>query len=180
MKTIIFLSGFAVPTVLAKSRFVWDDKLWEGYNRIYYTSKTPTSDKMAQDEIHNLVELYNKYPDAYYAGHSLGAWWLANLSCFHSVNIKKMLLMTPLVNTKNYPMFNVTERFNPILKSKKILGPHKVCVLIANNDLLVKPEYHGHFLVQYFNATKYIMQGGHFYQSNHKLALEFAKVWLDL
>jgi len=180
MKTIVFLSGFAVPKILAKSKFVWDDKIWEDYNRVYYTSKTPTSDRMVEEELDNLAKLASKYPGAYFAGHSLGAWWLANLASMPNVDISKIVFMTPLVNMNNFPIFNVTESFNPLLRDKRIWGFDKVCVLLAHRDIIVNPDFHGNFLVNYLQANPYIMYGGHFYQSNHKAALEFVKVWLEL
>ena len=179
MKTIIFLSGLAVSKSLAKSSLVWNDSLWKDYNRIYYTSLLPTSDQMVINELKNLSNLYFKHPDAYFVGHSLGAWWLANLVNEPYIDIRKMVLMTPLVDTKYYPIFNVTEKFNPIFRGKKLYGLDKVCILPANKDLVVSPRHHADLLIQYLNAIVYVLDGGHLYQHNHLLGLEFMKYWLN-
>jgi predicted alpha/beta hydrolase family esterase len=178
METIIFVSGLGVPKILAKSKFVWNDPIWKEYNRVYYTSKIPTSDHMVENEISNLLYLISNYPNCYLAGHSLGAWWILNL-LYKNILVNKVILMTPLLDTKYFEIFNVTERYNPIYKPINLLhGSNKVLTLLSNNDYIVPAEQHSYPIANYLDSSKYILNGGHFFQSNHLDGLFFARNWL--
>lgn len=113
-KTIIFLSGFCVPQFVSQSKFVWNKPFWSDYQCIWFSSKTPTSDHMVEQELDRLEELMKQHPGAILAGHSLGGWWAANLALRNQFLINKMVLWTPLCDTMEYPIFNVTPRYNPI------------------------------------------------------------------
>jgi pimeloyl-ACP methyl ester carboxylesterase len=181
-RTIIFISGFAVPKWLAKTRFVWENSLWEGYRKIYLPSRTPLSDGMVERELDNLCSLVNQYPNVTLAGQSLGAWWAANLACHPQSKIKKLVLWTPLGDANAYPIFNVTARHHPPFKipNKHNVGPHKTAVFCAKDDLIVPPREHAADLITQFQPTVYRLDGGHLLQSNHKAGLIFMKDWIEL
>ena len=182
MKTIIFMSGIFVPKWLAQSKFIWDKFHWEDYHCIWLKSKIPYSDMMVAQELDRLESLIAEYPDATLAGHSLGAWWASNLICRKSVSVKKTVLWTPLTNANHYPIFNVTPRYHPCNQSPnpRNIGPHKVLVAHAQNDLIVPQNSHAFNIMLHFQALSYTLMGGHFYQSNHGAALRFMKDWIDL
>ncbi len=180
MRTIIFLSGFMVPQALAKSKFVWEDSLWRDYRRLYLPSKTPLSDNMVEKELDRLCRLVNLFPKSVVAGHSLGAWWAANLACHSQAKIDKLVFWTPLGDTRPYPIFNVTQRHHPMNKVPYLVGPHKVLTMEAQYDFIVPPREHSYCLNHHFKSTLYKLQGGHFFQSNHKAGLLFMKDWIDL
>lgn len=179
-KTLIFLSGFAVPNWLSKSHFVWDDYFWKDYQRIYIPSKTPISDNMVSRELDNLSNIINKYNNPVVIGQSLGGWWAANLGCQPNVNINKLVLWTPVCHADYYPIFNITKRHNPLLKTNAIQGPHKVLISYAYNDWLVPYEQHALPLLNKFGGMIYRLNGGHWLQKNHKFGLSFMKEWIEL
>lgn len=181
-KTIIFISGWAVPKLLAQSKYVWDDPFWNGYNRIYISSKTPTSDNMVQKELNELCSLVNSFPGVIVAGHSLGAWWAANLACHPQSKIKKLVFWTPLGNTSFYPIFNVTMLHHPMNKAPNVhnMGPANVLTVDAREDLIVQPYHHSIPLNRHFKSTMYSLNGGHFFQTNHKSGLRYMRDWLEL
>jgi predicted esterase len=181
MKTIIFMSGIFVPQWLAKSKFIWDHLHWHDYKCIWYKSKIPYSDMMVARELDCLEQLIKKYPDAILAGHSLGAWWSANLLCRKSVSIKKTVLWTPLTDTKEYPIFNVTSRYNPCnqVPNPNNIGLNRILVVYGNEDLIVPQQRHAFNLNVHFKAMPYRLEGGHFYQRNHKAALSYMKDWIE-
>jgi pimeloyl-ACP methyl ester carboxylesterase len=179
-KTIIFINGWQVPKFIAKSKLVWDKDFWSDYHCIWLSSKTPTSDGMVQRELDKLQDLLSKYPEAAVAGQSLGGWWASNLAVRPEVHINKLVLWTPLGNTRDYPIFNVTPRFHPPHQGlAHNSGPHRVLVLYGKDDLIVPPNDHAHQLTKHFSATDYRLNGGHFYQSNHRAALEYMKDWIE-
>jgi hypothetical protein len=140
----------------------------------------PTSDKMVEKELDRLQNLVELFPGAT-VGHSLGAWWGANLALRPEVTINKLVLWTPLCDTEYYPIFNVTQRYNPtIQEGTGNTGPAKVLALIAKDDLIVPPYGHGWRLIQHFKGTGYTLNGGHFYQNNHKAALQYMKYWIEI
>jgi pimeloyl-ACP methyl ester carboxylesterase len=181
-KTIIFISGWAVPKFIAKSKYVWDQSHWSDYKCIWISSKTPTSDSMVEKELIRLQKLLELFPSATLAGQSLGAWWAANLALRPEVFINKLVLWTPLYDTSEYPIFNVSQRYYPkyINRNENNVGPHKVLTFIANNDLIVPPPIHGINFSKKFLSTIYSLNGGHFYQSNHKTALAYMKDWIEV
>jgi hypothetical protein len=46
--------------------------------------------------------------------------------------------------------------------------------------LIVPPNEHALNLARHFNAMEYKLSGGHFFQSNHRAALEYMKEWVEL
>lgn len=181
-KTLIFLSGFAVPTWLSKSKFVWNDPFWKEYHRIYISSKTPLSDNMVDRELIRLRSIINNCDNPIVIGQSLGGWWAANLACDPLINIEKMVLWTPVYNVEDYPIFNVTDRHHPRTKNinYNIYGPRKVLVSYAREDWLVPPDLHAYGLIQKFDATVCCLEGGHWFQDNHQMGLSFVKEWIEL
>jgi predicted esterase len=181
-RTIIFLSGLAVPKMFAKSKYVWNDSLWEDYNRIYITSRIPTSDVMVEEELERLTHIVNRYPEPIVAGHSLGGWWASNLACCPKAEFAKLVLLTPLANANRSVLFNVTPYFHPCnrVPNPTIYGPHRVLVNTAKHDLIVPTAEHSDYLARHFNATKYELKGGHYYQTNHDAMLEFMKTWITI
>lgn len=181
-KTIIFLSGFAVPNWLSKTKLVWNDKFWKDYDRVYIESKIPLSDNMVSRELDNLSKIINSYNKPIVVGQSLGGWWAANLACQANINIDKLVLWTPVCHAGYYPIFNVTERHSPMSKipNANLFGPHKVCITWGNMDWLVPPEFHAAPLKVLFDATTFGLNGGHWFQSNHDLALSYIKEWIEL
>lgn len=182
MKTIIFISGWSVPETIAKSKFIWNDSLWINYNKIYLSSKTPTSDHMVEKELDRLSNFTNAFTDVILAGHSLGAWWAANLACHPQSNISKLVFWTPLCNANEYPIFNVTQRYHPINKipNNQNIGPNKVLVFDAKYDFIVPPQYHAYPLRSHFKGSSFTLVGGHFYQKNHTAGLHCMKDWIDI
>lgn len=180
-KTIIFINGWAVPKFIAKSAWIWDESFWSGYRRLWISSKTPTSDGMVQKELDRLQHLLSLFPGATLAGHSLGGWWASNLALRPGIQIRKLVLWTPLGNAGYYPIFNVTPRFHP--PHQELIhnsGPHRVLVLYGKDDLIVPPNEHALHLARHFRAMEYKLSGGHFFQSNHRAALEYMKEWVEL
>jgi pimeloyl-ACP methyl ester carboxylesterase len=136
---------------------------------------------MVQKELDKLEHLLKLYPNATIAGHSLGGWWASNLALRPEVQIKKMVLWTPLGNAEDYPIFNVSPRYHPPNQPiTNTHGPHRVLVYSAKDDLIVPPPRHGWRLISHFNAMNYVLQGGHLYQSNHRAALEYMKDWIEV
>ncbi len=181
-RTIIFLSGMGVPNFLSKSKYVWDDKLWKDYQKIYIKSDIPMSDKMVSFQLKKLTSFINKFSNCIVTGQSLGGWWAANLACEPECQIKKMVLLTPLIDANKYSIFNVSKLYNPMNRkpNDRLIGPHKSLVLSANDDLIVPPAEHSAPIIQHFNATSYALKGGHFWQSNHAAALDYTKDWIEL
>jgi predicted alpha/beta hydrolase family esterase len=179
-RTIVFLSGLGVPKILAKTPWCWQDDLWSDYNRIYYTSKLPKSDIMVQKKLNNLIDLTHKYSGSLFVGQSLGAWWLANLASCPEAYIKKMALWTPLADHNDYNIFNATRIFNPLNRERFVKGPAKVLVLGAKDDWITPGHQHANRLASFFQATHYLLDGGHYYQKNHEAGLQFMKDWFEL
>lgn len=181
-RTIIFLSGLGVPKFLARSKFIWNDPLWQDYHRIYITTKIPISDKMVENELENLCKLVGSYPNVTIAGQSLGAWWGANLACYPGSDIKKLVMWTPLGDTSYYPIFNASRRHHPMNKQPNShnIGPHRAAVFAANYDCVVPIKKHAITLSKHFDAINYKLDGGHLFQNNHLPALHFMKDWIEL
>jgi pimeloyl-ACP methyl ester carboxylesterase len=181
-RTIIFLSGFMVPNILAKTRFVWDDSIWKDYHRIYMPSKTPTSDYMVAKELDRLSGIVNAYPNVTFAGQSLGAWWGANLACRPESKIKKLALWIPLGDAQAYPIFNASRTYHPphLIPNQNSIGPHRTIVYYGKRDFIVPPKNHCFDLIKLFNAESYPLDGGHFFQINHKAGLNFMKDWIEI
>jgi hypothetical protein len=181
MKTIIFLNGFAVPKFLAKTKLFWNDHFWEGYNRIYYTSKVPTSDKMVKEELDNLKKLISQYDEPIVAGHSLGAWWAANLACQDDFKTTKMVFWTPLGNHLAYPIFTASSEHLPLFKFPPTTncGKDKVLLCYSSSDLIVPHNKHTPGLIESFSPKLYKLYGGHAFQINHKDGLSFMKNWIE-
>ncbi len=181
-RTIIFINGFAVPKFVGKSRFVWDDEFWEGYNRIYLTSAVPVSDVMVTAQLTKLNQFIKKFDKPIVAGQSLGAWWAANLACYPGSTIDKMVLWTPLGDAQRVPIFNVTRKHHPTWKepNQHNVGPHKTLLLYGKRDWLVPPNLHSGDLAEHFKAMTYELNGGHFHQFNHKRGLSYMKDWIEL
>lgn len=182
METIVFLSGFALPKFISKSSWFFEDSFWAGYNRIFYKSKTPTSDEMVVAELENLKRLTNQYPNVTVIGHSLGAWWASNLACDPQSKINKLALWTPLGEASEIPIFTVTQASEPINKTPNPhnIGPDKAFVAYAEYDLIVPYREHALPLANKFQATSLSLNGGHAWQSNHKDGLIIMKDWLKL
>lgn len=176
------MSGFAVPKFVAKSRFLWNEPMWPDYNKIWLSSKTPTSDMMVEKELDRLEYILGLYPNATLAGQSLGGWWLANLALRPNIAINKLVLWTPLCDCRDYPIFNVTERYNPAKQIPNGInyGFRRVLVLGAKNDLIVPSAKHSWKLSDLFGSITYYLNGGHFYQNNHQSALTYMKEWINL
>jgi predicted alpha/beta hydrolase family esterase len=182
MKTIIFMSGIFVPKWLAKSKFIWNKSHWSNYKCLWLNSKIPYSDMMVERELDYLERLINKYPGAILAGHSLGAWWAANLLCRPSFSIKKAIFWTPLVDANEYPIFNVTPRYDPCKQDPNPInvGINKTLVVYGSDDLLVPHESHSYNLSNHFKSMPYRLEGGHFYQTNHQAALNYMQDWIEI
>lgn len=180
-RTIIFISGWGVPSFLQKMSAVWDDNLWKDYGRVYLPSKTPTSDVAVKKHLDKLSQFVNNFPDPIVMGQSLGAWWAANLACRPDTKITKLVLLTPFTSLHDYPLvFNSSPYYYPHNKKVYVKGPHKVLVCGAANDLVAPPEQHASRLLNTFNATPYKLQGGHFFQKDHKACLNFIKDWIEI
>lgn len=181
-KTIIFISGWMVPNWLAKTRFVWDDRMWLDYRTLYLESKTPTSDEMIGRELNRLQDIVAANPGCTVVGRSLGAWWAANLLCRPRTNIRKMVFWTPVSDVSVYPIFKASRFYHPLNRVQHWLqntGPHRVLTLNAKYDLLTPPDGHGKDLAKHFNSMTYELNGGHIYQLNHKAALQYMKDWIE-
>lgn len=182
MKTIVFLSGFALPKFISKSSWFFEDSFWKDYRRIFYKSKTPTSDKMVVQELENLKQLVNSYSDTIVVGHSLGAWWAANLACLPQSKIKKLALWTPLGVASDYPIFKISQKSELFDKTPNIhnVGPDKTLVIYAKNDLIVPYKRHAIPLSKKFQAMSLSLDGGHAWQLDHKKGLILLKNWIEL
>lgn len=177
--TIIFLAGFCVPISIMKSKWLFDDSMWKGYRRIWLPSRTPLSDVMVEKELDRLEKLAWMYPQATWVGHSLGGWWASNLA-LRPIEIRKLALWTPLCNEQEYPIFNVTPRYHPCNQPVTFnFGIEKVRIFSAKDDLIVPPNNHSYQLARHFTTSMYGLDGGHFYQSNHKLGLFHMKDWIE-
>lgn len=179
-RIIIFISGWGVPGFLQRTPLVWDDKVWEDYGRIYLSSKTPTSDVMVKNNLQKLNKFVNSFEKPIVIGQSLGAWWAANLACQPDSKIDKLVLMTPLSSLSDYPFFNASPLYYPHNRVPYIKGPHKVLVGGAKEDLIAPVSWHASKLRWHFNATPYELNGGHYYQKDHKSFLEFTKEWIEI
>jgi predicted alpha/beta hydrolase family esterase len=183
MKTIVFLSGFSIPKLLAKSSLFFDETMWKGYHTVFYSSKTPISNEIVEKELDNLYDLISSFSQSIVVGHSLGAWWAAHLANRHGNKITKLILWTPLCDTTVYSsLFTVDgAKYNPTNnKNVHNYGPHKTSVVYADNDLIVPYNMHAKPLISHFNANSYILNGGHAYQTNHSLGLEYIKDWIEI
>lgn len=180
-RTIIFLNGFAVPIGLSKTKFVWDDSIWKDYNRLYYTSKIPTSDQMVARELDNLANIISQYDNPIVAGHSLGSWWATNLAAHNQFKTNKMVLWTPLGDHRPYPIFNATHNYVPHMRdiNPNNCGKNKVLLTYASHDLIVPPKKHISGMIKTLNPTIYKLYGGHIFQINHKDGLSFMKEWVE-
>lgn len=182
MKTMIFLSGFALPEFVSKSFWLFEDYFWKDYNRIFYKSKTPTSDTMVKNELVSLNKLINKFHDVSIIGHSLGAWWATHLACCPQTKINKLALWTPLGIASDFPIFTVSEKMEPITKKTNIhnIGPNKTFVIYAKNDFIVPYKRHAIPLINKFQATSLPLNGGHIWQSDHKKGLIILQDWIKI
>lgn len=179
-KTVIFISGWAVPNWLAKSKFVWDESLWSRYHCIWIESQSPTSDSMVHHELNRLEYLIDTHPGCAVVGQSLGGWWAANLALRPHVALKKVALWTPLCDASAYPIFKVSRKYHPT-KQRPYWnqGPHRVLTLTAKRDLIVPSDAHGYELSKHFMSMNYDLDGGHIFQRNHKTALNYMKDWIE-
>lgn len=180
--TIIFINGFKVPTWLAKSPFVWNDKLWKGYDRVYLSSKTPSSDAMVEKEIARLSNFVSRFEHPVVMGQSLGAWWAAQLGCYPQFTGKQLVFFTPLLSLEDYPLvFNASARYHPTNRTpnQHNKGYDRVFTAVGDQDLIVPSWTHGNTLAHHFESSLYTLRGGHFYQNNHKKCLLTIKNWLD-
>jgi predicted alpha/beta hydrolase family esterase len=182
MKTLVFLSGFAVPSFISKSSWFFEENFWENFNCVFYKSKTPTSDEMVTQEIENLNKLISPYQDVSVIGHSLGCWWASNLACHPSAKINKLALWTPLGIANKFFVFTSSNKSEPLFKLTKpeIMGPDKSFVIYANKDLIVPHTEHALPLAHKFQAASLELDGGHIWQSDHKKGLLILKDWLKL
>ncbi len=178
MKHIVFLSGWAVPTFISKSKYVWNEPFWEDYHCTFIPSKTPISDQMIEMEMGRLQKIIDSFPDPIVVGHSLGGWWASNLAV-RDLQTEKLVLWTPLSNTSGYPVFNASEHYQPINHEPKIHGPSRVLTFVASYDM-VTPPYQAKNLCKFFNATPYFLSGGHYFQSDHQAGLQYTKDWIEL
>lgn len=179
-KSVIFISGWSVPQWLAKTRFVWDERLWSDYECLWLDSRTPSSDWMIKYELDRLQRLVEERPGCALVGQSLGGWWAANLALRFDVSIRKMALWTPVCDASAYPIFKASREYHPPFQFRtRNHGPHRVLTLSAHEDLIVPPDAHGHELSKHFDSTTYKLKGGHIFQSNHKAALNYMKDWIE-
>jgi len=180
MKTIVFLSGFSMPAFVSKSSWFFEEPFWEEYNAIFYKSRTPTSDRMVLNEMDNLIELMAPYPDVCVVGHSLGGWWAANLACHPDSKMDKVALWTPLGTAGEFPIFPVSWKSEPGNKTPNAhnMGPDKVFLAYAKDDLIVPCESHALPFIEQFKTSTYALDGGHIWQTNHKEGLQVLKNWI--
>lgn len=169
-----------MPSFVSKSSWFFEESFWEGYNTIFYKSKTPTSDHMVVEEMKNLIELMSPYSDVSVVGHSLGGWWAANLACHPQSKMSKIALWTPLGVAGEFPIFPVSWRSEPGNKipNPYNLGLDKVFLAYAKDDLIVPCKSHALPFRTQFKAASYTLDGGHVWQSNHKEGLLALKNWL--
>lgn len=179
-KNILFISGWGVPKLLAKSRFGWDDSMWSDYNRIYLPTVTPKSDAMVREHLATLENVINSYDNPIVMGSGLGGWWLANLACQPNVRMKKIVLFNILTDLSGYAIFNASPVFYPYNRMPYLTGPHKVLICHANEDVWAGYPNNIYKLVEKFNGIEYKLTGGHFIQQNHKPCLNFIKDWLEI
>ncbi len=178
--TAIFISGWAVPKWAARSKLIWDESLWKDYKCIWLDSRTPTSDVMVKWELDQLQYVVSRNPGCALIGQSLGGWWAANLALRPDVYIRKTVLWTPVCDASAYPIFKVSREYHPPYQFlTQNQGPHRVLTLSANRDLLTPADAHGHELSKHFSSMTYTLRGGHFFQSNHKPALQYMKDWIE-
>ena len=180
MKTIIFISGIFVPKFVGKSSLIWNDKIWENYNRIYVSSTIPTSNKVVEKELDSLASIVRLYDKPILAGQSLGGWWAANLATHRKISIDKLILFTPMCESNSFPLFDYTNHYNPCELAPVISGPHKVLVFPAYYDNIVPIKQHANKLIKHFNAMDYLLSGDHWYQADHLAGLKFAQEWIEI
>ena len=176
------MAGFCVPIFVAKSKWLFNEPMWEGYQTIWLPSPIPRSDIMVEKELDRLERLLGRYPEATLVGHSLGGWWASNIALRPQIQLHKLVLWTPLCHEQDYPIFNVTPRYHPCNQPAPdhAIGPDRVLVLGAKDDLIVPAMSHAHKLVIHFAGQAYHLLGGHFYQRNHQSALNYMKNWIEL
>ena len=184
MKTIIFLSGFALPNIISKSSLFFDRNFWSNYNTIFYKSKIPISDSMVNQEIESLTKLTNQYVvnDLVVVGHSLGAWWAANLACNPDFKANKLALWTPLGIANMFPIFLSSNKSEPLFKTPNInnIGINNTTVIYAKYDLIVPYQQHALPLIKMFKADSLCLNGGHAWQLDHKYGLTYLKNWINI
>ena len=179
-KTLIFLNGYNIPTIVSKQKYVWNDAMWSDYTRIYRPSVTPTSDDVIEKELINLEKFISSFSFPIVAGHSLGSWWLANLIIRNKVHISKAIYLTPLSDISKYPkIFNSSIKYHPLKNDIPInlIGPDKHLIMYAKKDLIT-PWLQGLLLAVHLDGLEYVLQGGHCYQLNHMNSLCFMKNWI--
>lgn len=182
-KTVIFISGWSVPKFIAQTRLVWNKPFWSDYRCIWLDSKTPTSDQMIKSELDRLQHVVENNPGCAVVGQSLGGWWAANLALRDNVEIKKLVLWTPVCDVSAYPIFKASRNYHPpklATYNFQNTGPHKVLTMIGERDWFVPPDAHAHELAKCFNSMTYSLDGGHFFQYNHQAALQYMKDWIEL
>ena len=138
-ETIIFINGYGVPLFAGKYKLLWNDPMWSDYNCIYNKSVTPTSDDVIEKELCRLEKLIDSFKHPIVAGHSLGAWWTANLVLRQNVRIEKAVYFTPLADTTKYPnIFSAPDKYCPLYSRfpPECCGPKKNLVLYADKDLI--------------------------------------------
>ena len=148
----------------------------------HFASKTPCNDAMVENELVRLEKFINSFSYPIVAGHSLGAWWTANLVVRQKAKIRKAVFFTPLSDVKRYPhIFNCDSQYNPLntIVPMDNYGPNKNLVFTGNKDYITL-ENNGKQLAIHFNSSEYKLYGGHFYQRNHNNALEFMKRWIEI
>lgn len=178
--TIIFISGWSIPNFIAKTKLIWDEKLWKNYNCIWVESIRPKGDLMIEQELRYLASLVKENPGCIVVGQSLGAWWASNLALQANLLIKKLVLWTPVCDVSAYPIFKASRKFHPAYQKVKFNhGPHRVLTISADRDLLVPADAHGNELSKLFLSMNYDLKGGHFIQSNHSAALQYMKDWIE-
>jgi pimeloyl-ACP methyl ester carboxylesterase len=180
-KTIIVLAGFSVPIFIAKSKLVWDDKYWDDYIKFYFASATPRNDKDIESELIRLETFINSFSYPIVVGHSLGAWWAANLIVRNNTDIKKTIYYTPLGALNSYSwLFKASQKYNFInyKPPETNYGKNRHLVVYGNRDLIT-PEYHAHSIADHFGAINFRIDGGHFYQPSHKRMLGLIKNWIE-
>lgn len=181
MRTIIFLNGLGVLPPVSKTRWIWNDSFWSGYNKIYLTSKLPTSDYLVQKEVDRLSKFTQQFDKPIVAGQSLGAWWAAHIACNPNSNIAKMVLWTPMGDHRPYPIFPASAQAHPLSQTANPnnTGFDKTIIFAAQYDWVVPVRTHANLLADHFDAKVYRLNGDHFYQTNHKAGLVYMKDWIE-
>lgn len=179
-KNIVFISGWGVPRLIAKSRFGWNDELWTDYSRIYLPSVAPKSDVMVRQHLGYLENLINSLNNPIVMGQSLGGWWAANLACQPNIKMDKVVLYTPFSDLHEYAFFNASPLYYPYNREAKVKGPHRVLICHAREDIFAGERIHTYRLMNTFNAVDYQLDGGHFKQKNRIPCLEFIKDWMEI